>query len=326
VGVDEYGWWADGGIPVAELSDGERARRRGRGPRAWRVAVGAAALALLVVASVVAARGANHKAAARRRVTPARIDDAQARVDVLAALRITVASGSYTIHSTMTERLANGTTPRPPIVADGTVNVDPTVLVATSNVSGLGLITTRIDGTNVWETGGANFGLSADATSGPGAPLSQFAGLVSSSLGPRAGAVAMQSMASPNGYLHVAEDAVSAASWLGDATLDGIAVHLYEVDVDAAQVLERPGLTPEELKAGAAALAEMSAQGYRTTTVRLSIDGHGFVRRAQTAVRFADGGSVDADVKVSNFGCSRVVLLANGPAIVPAPAGCAASP
>jgi hypothetical protein len=50
------------------------------------------------------------------------------------------------------------------------------------------------------------------------------------------------------------------------------------------------------------------------------------VRRTQTSVRFADGGSVDADVKFSGFGCSRVVMLPNGPSIVPAPLGCAASP
>ena len=322
MGVSEFGWWADGGIPVAELTDEVGARR----PRGRWVAVGALAVALLVAGTVVAARVANHADRARRRVTPATIDDAQARVDVLGALQTTISSGSYDIHSTMTEMLANGTNARPPIVAEGTVNVDPIVMVATSNVSGAGPITARIDGTNVWEAGGADFGMTADATAGPGAPLSQFASLVAGSLGLRAGAVAMQSMASPNGYLHVAQEAVTAASALGDATLDGFPVHVYEVDVDAAKLLERPGLTPEELKAGTAALTEMRAQGYRTTTVRLSIDGRGFVRRTQTAVRFADGGSVDADVLISNFGCSRVLMLPNGPSIVSDPAGCAASP
>jgi hypothetical protein len=326
VGVDEYGWSGDGGIPVAELSEEQRARRRRRRPRVWRFVIGGLTLAVLIAGVVVAARVANRSDPARRRVAPATTDDAQARLDVLGALNTTIASGSYAIHSTMTETLPNGTSARAPIVAEGTVNVDPVVVVATSNVAGAGAITARIDDTNVWEAGGANFGMSADATAGPGAPLSQFATLVAGSLGLRAGAVAMQSMASPNGYLHVAQEGVTTASSLGDATFDGVAVHVYEVDVDAAKLLERPGLTPEELKAGTAALAEMRVQGYRTTTVRLSIDGRGFVRRTQTSVRFADGGSVDADVKFSDFGCSGVVMLPNGPSIVPAPAGCAAAP
>ena len=68
----------------------------------------------------------------------------------------------------------------------------------------------------------------------------------------------------------------------------------------------------------------LRAQGYTTTTVRLSIDGLGFIRRAQTVVRFADGGTVTGDTTFSDFGCSSVVMLPNGPSIVPNPAGCTA--
>jgi len=333
--VDEYGWGPDDEIPVAELSDeGTRRRaRRGRGPKSRRWSALALAAALFAGGATVAAWVVNDADnGARRRVatTPRRnattIDNGQARVNVLAALRATVAAGSYRIHSTMTEIAPDGTQPRPPIVADGIVNVDPPVTIATSNVSGIGPITARIDGNNVWEQGGADFGMTADATASPGAPLSQFAGLVAGSLGKRAGAVAMQSMASPNGYLHVAEEAVDNASWLGDTVFAGVPVHMYEVEVDAAKLLERPGLTPEQTKAGVAAMTEMRAQGYRTTTVRLSIDAGGFVRRTQTSVRFADGGSVDADVNFSDFGCSAVVMLPNGPWIGSHPAGCSASP
>jgi len=326
--VDEYGWGSDDEIPVAELSDEETGRRerrrRGRGPTSRRWAALALSGALLAGGASVAARVSDNAAAngARRRVTT--IDKGQARVDVLSALRATTASGSFRIHSTLSETTANGTV-NAPLVADGTVNVDPRVVVATSNVTGAGEITARIDGTDVWESGGADFGMSADATAGPGAPLSQFAGLVAGTLGLREGAVAMQSMASPSGYLDLAEQSVSAASWLGNTVFDGVPVHMYEVDVDAAKVLDRPGLTSEELKAATAALAELERQGYVTTTVRLSIDGSGLVRHTQTTVRFADGGTVDADVTFSDFGCSRIVMLPNGPSIEPNPAACTES-
>ena len=69
-----------------------------------------------------------------------------------------------------------------------------------------GAITTRVDGTKVWETGGGNYGTSA------GAPLSGFAALVLGTLGPREGAVAMNSLASPTGYLDLAERAITAAA------------------------------------------------------------------------------------------------------------------
>jgi hypothetical protein len=329
--VDVYGWGSGEDIPVAELSDDATTRRPGgRGPRSRRVAALALSIAVLIGGTVVAKRAADDANGARRRVSSdahrkvATVSDGQARVDVLSALRATTRSGSFAIHSTLSETSADGTT-NAPIVADGTVNVDPMAMVATSNVSGAE-ITARVNGTDVWETGGGNFGMSADATSGPGAPLSQFAGLVTGSLGAREGAVAMHSMASPTGYLDLAEQSITAASWIGDAVFGGVSVHRYEVDVDAAKVLDRPGLSPEELKAGAAALEQLRLQGYRTTTVRLSIDANGFVRRTQTTVRFAEGGTVDADVTFSDFGCSTVVMLPNGPSIVPDPAGCAASP
>ena len=65
------------------------------------------------------------------------------------------------------------------------------------------------------------------------------------------------------------------------------------------EVARAPGAHAGGVEGRPRALAEMRVQGYRTTTVRLSIDGLGFVRRTQTVVRFADGGSVD---------CRREVL------------------
>jgi len=68
----------------------------------------------------------------------------------------------------------------------------------------------------------------------------------------------------------------------------------------------------------------LQSEGYRTTTVKLAIDATGLIRHTQTAVRFADGGSVDIDVTFSAFGCSTIVQRPDGPWIVPAPGGACA--
>ena len=63
------------------------------------------------------------------------------------------------------------------IAVHGTVNLDPYAMVAISEVSGLGTITTYVNGTTVWELGGGDYG---NAT---GSPLSGFASLVEGTLG-----------------------------------------------------------------------------------------------------------------------------------------------
>ena len=241
MGVDEYEWSGDGGIPVAELSEEQRARRRGRRPRVWRFVTGGLTLAVLIAGVAVAARVANRGTRGGGASVPATMDDAQARLDVLGALNTTIASGSYAIHSTMTETLPNGTSARAPIVAEGTVNVDPVVVVATSNVAGVGgdhgphRRHQRVGSRRrqLRDVGGRD--------RGPGRAALDFATLVVGSLGLRAGAVAMQSMASPNGYLHVAQEGVTAVSSSATRRLDGVAVHVYEVDVDAGEVARAPG-------------------------------------------------------------------------------------
>ncbi len=66
-----------------------------------------------------------------------------------------------------------------PTTGHGTIDTDPFGMVAVSNVPGLGEITLRDNGTNVWEFGGADYGLSPGSSeTGPGASLTGFAGLV----------------------------------------------------------------------------------------------------------------------------------------------------
>jgi hypothetical protein len=273
---------------------------------------------------------------------------------VLAALRVTTGSGSFKIHYHLSETPAPpsstttlsspacGTVPRNAdgyatsmcdftgselhnvaISGDGVVNVNPTAMVTSSQVPNLGLIVTRVNGTDVWEEGGGNYGTAAGSGSSiaPGAPLSQFAGLVMGTLGRREGAIAMNNMASPTGYLDVAQKAITATSNLGDSVVDGVPTHDYEVAIDSNK--DHSGLTPEETKTATAAEQVLAAEGYRATIVRLSIDGLGFIRRAQTTVTFAEGGTVNADTTFSGFGCSTVAIGLKGPSIISDPAACA---
>ncbi len=209
------------------------------------------------------------------------------------------------------------------ISGEGVVHLDPTAMVSTANVSGFGVITTRVDGTNVWEDGGGNYGLAPSTKTGTGAPLSQFADLVMGTLGRREGAIAMNSLASPSGYLDVAKEAIGDASAHGNAVVDGVQVIVYDVTLDTMKALDRPGLTSEETAATKAALDVLRAEGYEKTSVQLSVDALGFIRRAQTVVSFSDGGTVSADTTFSDFGCASVEMLPNGPSIVPDPTGCA---
>ncbi|MDQ1380349.1 MAG: hypothetical protein QOJ71_1068, partial [Actinomycetota bacterium] len=277
------------------------------------------------------------------------------RVDVYTALKVTTASGSFHIRFRLSETPApassattavhrcgvasNGSTipvdrgiatdcgygmtspNNVTISGDGVVTVNPTAMVTRANVPGFGVITTRVNGTDVWEEGGGNYGMVPGSSTGTGAPLSQFAPLVLGTLGQREGAIAMANMASPTGYLDLAQQSITATSSLGDSEVDGVRTRDYKVTISNRD--DRPGLTAEESKTAAAARALLEHEGYTSTVVLLSIDGLGFIRRAQTTVTFSDGGTVDADTTFSDFGCAGTVIGPAGPEIVPDPAGCA---
>ncbi|MDQ1460247.1 MAG: hypothetical protein QOI08_1731 [Actinomycetota bacterium] len=345
-------------IPVAELSDERRVEPRVRGPKSRRVAAAFLAVAVGIGGAVVATRstGRHRPGSPKPGVAVSNVDDAHARVDVYSALKVTTGSGSFHIRYRLSETPApasstttsvdacggasNGskipvgrgiatacgygmTSPNNVTISgDGVVTVSPTAMVTSANVPGFGVITTRVNGTDVWEDGGGYYGMTSGSGTGAGAPLSQFAPLVLGTLGQREGAIAMAIMASPTGYLDLAQQSITASSSLGDSEVDGVPTRDYKVTLDSNRD-DRPGLTAEEAKTAAAARTVLEREGFTTTVVVLSIDGLGFIRRAQTTVMFSDGGTVDADTTFSDFGCARTVIGPAGPEIVPDPAGCA---
>jgi hypothetical protein len=206
----------------------------------------------------------------------------------------------------------SSTTATPPglsLQAHGTMNVHPRAMVATSQVGGLGEVTSWVNSTTVWERGGGQYGLTPGAPTGPGAPLSGFAPLVQSSLGRREGAVAMMGLASPTGQLELADSVVSSATKLGSATVDGVGVTEYELTFDAGALVKRPDMSDEERAAASTAYATIRQEGYQHTVARVSVDDAGLIRRVQSVAAFADGGMVSSDVKFSNFGTAPVVEM-----------------
>jgi hypothetical protein len=168
----------------------------------------------------------------------------------------------------------------------------------------------RVDGTNVWESGGADYGLTpGNGTGGPGAPLSGFAGLVEGTLGSRLGAGAMQSMASPTGYLTIEAQMVTTATPTGTGTVDGVPVTLYQLQIDFTKLTSIPNTTPEEQATIAAASQALRQSGYTQSIVTLAIDASNLVRESKSVATFDDGGTAIADSTFSGFGCSGQVQM-----------------
>jgi len=313
-----------GHVPVGELIDVGSAHRRRRS-RARRVLAWflTGSLLALGAAGVIAAARYTNDRSPRRRVTSSDREgvrtsaDDQARADVISSLQVTGSTGSFAVHYRMSA--SSGLT----LTGDGVVTTDPVAIVSTSELPNLGAVTTRIDGSSVWEEGGAGIGTSP-GDGAAGVPLSQFAPSALNTLGRREGAVAIEDLASPTGHLDLAADAIAAASSVGGSTVDGIPTRDYQVTIDSTR-LDRPGLTAEEHKTLAVGVKVLETEGYLSTTVRLSIDGQGFIRRAQTIVRFGDGDTVDSDTRYSDFGCSAAEATPEGPLILPNPSGCAAT-
>jgi hypothetical protein len=189
------------------------------------------------------------------------------------------------------------------ISSSGTMTLDPLALTSVTDVPGLGPIRTWVNSTTVWEQGGGNYGLPA------GGSLDGFADLVNSMLGSRQGSVAMMSLASPTGYLNVARDAITDASKLGTSTVDGERVTRYQVTVDAARLVDRPGMSTEQRNTSIRAFDQLKEQGYVDSTVQLAIDKRGLIRTSATVVRFRDGGSVTETASFSHFGCGEPIVF-----------------
>jgi len=193
-----------------------------------------------------------------------------------------------------------------------TVNVGPFAMQAVSNVSSFGPVTVQVDDTDEWET----IGSGPPSDSGVGSPLSTFAGLVESTLGPREGAEAMMGLASPTGYLSIAKTAITGAAKIGTGVINGAPVTDYQVTIDPTLLAAVPGHSSEEIATINAALAVLQAQGFTGNTTEVSVDANGFVVHTHSVNHFANGGTVDSDDTFSAFGCAGGVELPGRPVTV----------
>jgi hypothetical protein len=332
------------------LDDGEAPPRRGTS--AVRRILGTIA-ALACVAVIGVPVGLVLTSATSRSTSPARLATGPAEHRVLTALSVTIDSGSFNM--TFSDQaptapssapttcpslspvapltsgpaklqdtngcgyLAQGLT----ISGQGTIDTNPFAMVAMSNVPGIGSVTARANGTDVWEIGGGNYGLSPGSSStGPGSPLSGFADLVEGTLGPRQGALAMMGLANPTGYLQLDQNAITSANPAGTGAVDGVPVTIYHVAIDPAQQANVPGATPEEGTAIRNALDVLRQQGYTGTSAKVSIDGAGYIRQTVLVASFADGVTQTSEATLSDFGCAGRVLMPGQSGPTSPPAGC----
>src|SRR5271169_3035219 len=117
----------------------------------------------------------------------------------------------------------------PDISGHGTVDTNPYAMVTVSQVGSLGMISLYDNGTDVWEVGGGNYGLTGPGKAGPGAPLSGYASSVEGTVGEEAGALDMQGLASGTGYLDLEAREIQGALPAGTGTVDAVPVSIYKL-------------------------------------------------------------------------------------------------
>ncbi|MGH9017084.1 MAG: hypothetical protein ACRDY1_04975 [Acidimicrobiales bacterium] len=216
-----------------------------------------------------------------------------------------------------------GSNPGEAIAGQGTIDTNPFAMVVETSVPGLGQVTLRDDGTDVWEIGGGDYGLAPGSdSSGPGSSLPGFAGLVEGTLGARQGASDMMVLANPTGYLELDEDAISSADQIGTDTVNGIPVTVYQVTLNADQEATVAGANATETTAIQNALATLRAQGYTGTTTKISIDAGGYILRTVSTASFGDGSTQTGETTYSDFGCAGTVLMPGQQGASSPPAGC----
>ena len=135
----------------------------------------------------------------------------------------------------------------------------------------------------------------------------------------------MMGMASPTGYLDLVEPAVSSATEVGTATVDGVAVTQYQLSIDPGSLATAPGTSSEEQSTISAAMQKLTSEGYQSMRDLVSIDASGFIRESASTVTFSDGGTVTLDAHFSNFGCAGTVLMPGQGGVSTAPSGCVSS-
>jgi hypothetical protein len=222
---------------------------------------------------------------------------------------------------------ASSSQPNISVTGTGTVDTDPFAMLAVSNVTGIGKVTIRDDGTNIWEFLGTDDGGLAPGPSdtGPGQSLTGFAGLVESTLGQRQGALAMGGLASPTGYLDLDQSMISAADQTGTGTVDGVPVTMYEISISPAQeanVANTPGYSAAQAEAVTDAAAILKQQGYTGTSEEISVDASGYIRQTRSTAHFSDGSSSTSQTTFSDFGCAGTVLMPGQSGPTAPPAGC----
>jgi hypothetical protein len=331
-------------VTFEEIAGAHRPRPRRRRTVARVVSL---AVVLGVAVPVIAAVSSAHSTTAQK-------TRGTAKHRVLAALNATISSGSFNMtfsdeplvaatsastSTSSTSPCSSTTLPAPgwhscssfagvpsnglAITGQGTIDTDPFAMVAASRVPGLGLVTARADGTDVWETGGGHYGLSPGSDqSGPGAPLAGFANLVEGTLGPRQGALGMMGLANPTGYLELDQNAITSADQVSTGTVDGVPVTNYLVSLDPADQASIPGTTPAEAAAIDDALAVLQTQGYTGTKITVSIDAAGYIRQTVSVASFSDGATQTSETTFSDFGCAGKVVMPGQQGSPSPPPGC----
>jgi hypothetical protein len=211
------------------------------------------------------------------------------------------------------------------VTGTGVIDVNPKAMVTEADPSDFGPVVVRLDSTQLWELGSDDGGGLAPATndgSTAGQAISQFAGLVESTLGTREGAVAMLGIASPTGYLVLDEQEITGVTPTGQGTVNGTPVTEYRVAADPSQLESDPSASSEELTTMRAAINTLQAQGLSSTSTDVAVDAQGFIVQSSTTYDFSDGGSVTVLADFSNFGCAGTVLMPGQVGPTTPPAGC----
>ncbi len=334
---DEGGLWIDEGTGSSHRHPSRR--------RAGIVLAVAACVALIGVPIGLLATSGPGPATRSAQQHHVAVSGGPAKRSVLAALSATTDSGTFAFTYQLSESPVAASTPsgsfscagpacpttpaleNTEVQGSGTINTDPMAMAASADISTNGAgglqVGVRVDPTTVWEVSDSDNGLTPqDSNDGGGNALAGFAGLVEGTLGQREGAVAMMGMASPTGYLDLEQPAVTSATEVGTATVDGVAVTQYELTVDPSALATAPGTSSEEQSAIDAAIQTLTAQGYRTIRDLVSIDASGFIRESASTVTFADSGTVTLDAHFSDFGCAGTVLMPGQGGISTPPSGC----
>ena len=273
---------------------------------------------LAAVASVAVGLAARHRSAAR---AGSRGPDRSERT-VLAALAKSAGADQFDLTYSLTEAPAvrRSSERAVSVTGVGTVHTNPFAMTITAHVSGVSSLLVGIGDFSIWVDGKHGSGSYATGnepgpapTGAAASPLSANEGLVEGALGPRVGAVAMMGLASPTGFLDLAQPAVTGAAESGTGTVNNFLVTDYKVSIDASRLALVAGITSEEKAVIRHALALLHQEGYRNTTVTVAIDAAGLIRRATSVTHFADGGSVTLERTLSNFGTGHATTTAYSP-------------